>query len=95
MGVWHCLRNITVSSVGINPGLVHFLQNNRCNLALSLHSPFEEERRKLIPAENVYPFRELLEQMKSYEPVRKRRITVQYTLIGGINESEHHLNELS
>lgn len=88
-------RNITVSSVGINPGLVHFLKNNRCNLALSLHSPFEAERRSLIPAEKVYPFRELLAQMKSYEPARKRRITVQYTVIGDLNDSEHHLSELS
>jgi 23S rRNA (adenine2503-C2)-methyltransferase len=87
-------RNITVSTVGINPGLIHFLQNNRCNLALSLHSPFEKERMKLIPAEKVYPFRELLSHMKDYEPARKRRITVQYTLIGGLNDSDRHLLEL-
>jgi 23S rRNA (adenine2503-C2)-methyltransferase len=87
-------RNITVSTVGINPGLMHFLQHNRCNLALSLHSPFEEERQKLIPAENVYPFRELVGLMKTYEPKRKRRITVQYTLIHGLNDTDSHLDEL-
>jgi 23S rRNA (adenine2503-C2)-methyltransferase len=87
-------RNITVSTVGINPGLMNFLENNRCNLALSLHSPFEEERRMLIPAEKVYSFRELLSRMKSYKPARKRRITVQYTVIGGLNDSEKHLQEL-
>ncbi len=88
-------RYITVSTVGIQPGLNNFLENNRCNLALSLHSPFEEERRSLIPMEKVYPFRDLLREMKDFKPARKRRITVQYTIIGGVNDSDGHLNELA
>ena len=63
-------------------------------MALSLHSPFEEERKQLIPAEKVYPFRYLLKDMKSYKPVKRRRISIQYTLIGGVNDSENHLQEL-
>ena len=87
-------RYITVSTVGVQPGLHKFLENSRCNLALSLHSPFEDERRELIPMEKVYPFRDLLTEMKDFKPARKRRISVQYTLIGGVNDSERHLNEL-
>lgn len=87
-------RNITVSTVGVNPGLQQFLQDSRSNLALSLHSPFEEERRSLIPAEKVYPFRDLLADMKNFKAGKRRRISVQYTLIGGVNDSEAHVNEL-
>jgi 23S rRNA (adenine2503-C2)-methyltransferase len=87
-------RYITVSTVGVQPGLNDFLVNSRCNLALSLHSPYEEERKSLIPMEKVYPFRDLLAEMKDYKPARKRRISVQYTLIGGVNDSEGHLREL-
>ncbi len=87
-------RNITVSTVGVSPGLQNFLRDSRSNLALSLHSPFEDQRQTLIPAEKIYSFRNLLEDMKSFREVKRRRISVQYTLIGGVNDSDEHLAEL-
>ena len=48
-------RNVTVSTVGIMPGIDQFLQRSDCNLTLSLYSPFSEERKKMIPVENQYP----------------------------------------
>ena len=86
--------NITVSSVGITPAIIKFLENSDCNLALSLYSPFHEEREKVIPAENAYPVKEILNVMSRYPLKKKRRMTIAYVMISGINDSERHLEEL-
>ena len=86
--------NITVSSVGITPAIKDFLERSDCNLALSLYSPFHEERRKAIPAENVYPVKEILNIMSRYPMKRKRRMTLAYVMISGINDTDRHLEEL-
>ena len=49
---------VTVSTVGLIPAMREFLDSTRCHLAVSMHSPFEEERRRLMPVENVYPLKE-------------------------------------
>ncbi len=87
-------RNVTVSTVGITPGVKKFLEDSRCNLALSLCSPFEEERKALIPAEVKYPVKSILELLKDY-PVRKsRRFSLAYVMIQGLNDTDRHLSEL-
>jgi 23S rRNA (adenine2503-C2)-methyltransferase len=87
-------RNVTVSTVGITPGIVKFLADSRCNLALSLFSPFEEERKTLVPAEIKYPVKSIMKLLKDY-PVRKsRRLSLAYVMIQGLNDTDRHLNEL-
>ena len=87
-------RNVTVSTVGITPGIEKFLEDSRCNLALSLFSPFEEERKALIPAEVKYPVKSILELLKDY-PVRKsRRFSLAYVMIKDLNDTDRHLSEL-
>jgi 23S rRNA (adenine2503-C2)-methyltransferase len=87
-------RNVTVSTVGITPGIERFLEDSRCNLALSLFSPFSIERKAMIPAEVRYPVKNILELLKHY-PVRKdRRLSVAYVMIKGMNDTERHLSEL-
>jgi 23S rRNA (adenine2503-C2)-methyltransferase len=86
--------NITVSTVGIEPGVRQFLEKSGCNLTLSLFSPFPDERRRVIPAETKYPVKNIIELMKNY-PVRKnRRLSVAYVMIQGINDTDKHLSGL-
>jgi 23S rRNA (adenine2503-C2)-methyltransferase len=87
-------RNITVSTVGITPGVRKFMTKSDCNLTLSLFSPFSEERIKIIPVEKRYPVRTIIEIMKNF-PVRKnRRFSIAYVMIKGINDTSIHLEEL-
>lgn len=87
-------NRVTVSTVGVVPSVKRLLEETECNITLSLHSPFREERMEVIPAESRWPFAETLELLKSYDNRRKRRFTVAYVMIKGKNDSERHLEEL-
>jgi 23S rRNA (adenine2503-C2)-methyltransferase len=87
-------RNITVSTVGILPGVINFLQRSECNLTLSLYSPFPEERKLFVPVENKYPVRQIIETIKEFPKGKKRRFSVAYVMISGINDSDSHLKAL-
>jgi 23S rRNA (adenine2503-C2)-methyltransferase len=87
-------KHITVSTVGITPGIKRFLDESQCNLTLSLFSPFPEERRSILPAERKYPVNEIIEYLKRFTLVKKRRISLAYVMIAGINDSEDHLGSL-
>ena len=86
--------NITVSSVGITPAIKEFLEKSDCNLAMSLYSPFHEERKIVIPAENAYPVKEIINMMSHFPLKKKRRMTIAYVMISGINDTDRHLEEL-
>jgi 23S rRNA (adenine2503-C2)-methyltransferase len=86
--------NVTVSTVGITPGVKKFLEDSRCNLALSLFSPFEQERKALIPAEVKYPVKSILELLKDYPARKSRRFSLAYVMIQGLNDTDRHLSEL-
>jgi 23S rRNA (adenine2503-C2)-methyltransferase len=87
-------RNITVSTVGITPGIKIFLGSSECNLTLSLHSPFPEERKLIVPAEMRYPVYEIINIMKNYPIKKKRRLSVAYVMINQLNDSDNHLEGL-
>jgi|WetSurMetagenome_2_1015567.scaffolds.fasta_scaffold122152_2 23S rRNA (adenine2503-C2)-methyltransferase len=88
-------KNVTVSTVGIKPGIEKFLAESGCNLTLSLHSPFPEERQKFVPAEKKYPFYDLINLMKITKMKKGRRLSVAYVMISGVNDSDEHLAELT
>jgi 23S rRNA (adenine2503-C2)-methyltransferase len=87
-------KNITVSTVGIIPEVEQFLQRSGYNLVLSLYSPFREERRKAVPAETRHPAKQIIEMMKSFPAVKKRRLSVAYIMVKDINDTDQHLKEL-
>jgi 23S rRNA (adenine2503-C2)-methyltransferase len=87
-------RNITVSTVGIKPGIKKFLEKSACNLTLSLHSPFHEERQNVVPMESKYPAGDLISMMKDYRLKKGRRLSVAYVMIEGLNDSDKHLERL-
>jgi len=88
-------RRITVSTIGMIPAMKHFLENAQCHLAISLHSPFHEERRKLMPIENVYPVSEVIRELRSYDMGRQRRVSFEYIMFKGINDTPAHVKELA
>lgn len=87
-------RNITVSTAGIKEGIREFLARSECNLTLSLFSPFPEERRKFVPAENSNPANDIIELMKGITLLKKRRLSIAYVMISGLNDTDRHLEEL-
>lgn len=88
-------KRITVSTIGIIPGMKRFLEESQCHLAVSLHSPFEEERRRLMPIENVYSLHEVLDFLKSFDLSRQRRISFEYIMFRDINDTPRHVKELA
>ena len=87
-------RNVTISTVGITPGVEKFLQSSDCNLTLSLHSPFMEERKRAVPIEKQYPVQKIIEIMKNYPVNKKRRLSLAYLMIKDFNDSDCHLEAL-
>lgn len=88
-------KKITVSTVGIIPGMKQFIEHSRCQLALSLHSPFDEERAMLMPVENIYPLKEVIETIKSFSIEKRRNVSIEYILFKGLNDSDSHVNQLA
>ena len=86
---------ITVSTIGLVPALRTFLDATRCHLAVSLHSPFEEERRQLMPIENVHPISSVLEELRARRERGQRRVSFEYIVFGGLNDSPRHARELA
>lgn len=87
-------RNITISTVGITPGIIKFLEQSSCNLALSLYSPFPDERYRMVPAEKRYPANEIINLMRDQKANGKRRMSVAYMMISNANDSDKHLGAL-
>ncbi len=88
-------RRITVSTIGITPAMLKFLENCEAHLAISLHTPFDEERRKLMPIQQVYPLQEVLSEIRSWDFGRQRRVSFEYILFKNLNDTPAHVNELS
>ncbi|NSW93871.1 MAG: radical SAM protein [Bacteroidales bacterium] len=86
--------NITVSTVGITAEVENFLRSSECNLTLSLFSPFPDERILYIPAERNHPSGKILEIIRSFPARKRRRMSVAYVMIKGLNDTDSHLDGL-
>ncbi len=89
-------RHITVSTCGIIPKIQEFSKlPYQVNLAISLHAPNNEIRNQIMPINKVYKLEELIKILKEYIKITNRRVTFEYILLSGINDSREHANELS
>ncbi|MCE1201809.1 MAG: 23S rRNA (adenine(2503)-C(2))-methyltransferase RlmN [Bacteroidia bacterium] len=88
-------RRITVSTIGMIPAMKHFIEHSECHLAISLHSPFHDERRKLMPIENVYPAEEVIEVLRTFDLSRQRRISFEYIMFKDLNDTPRHVKGLT
>ena len=88
-------RRITVSTIGITPSLVEFLEKSEAHLAVSLHSPFDHERQMLMPIQQVYPIEEVLKEIRSWDFGRQRRVSFEYIMFKDLNDMPRHVDELA
>ena len=88
-------KRVTVSTVGILPGLKRFLNESECHLAISLHSPYHEERLSLIPVEKVYHIDSIINLLHDYDFSHQRRVSFEYIMFDGLNDTERHAKDLS
>jgi len=86
---------ITVSTVGIVDKMQHYLDSTRCHLAVSLHSPFDEERQAMMPVQKAHPIKEVLDIIRSFDFGRQRRVSFEYIVFKGLNDTQAHVKELS
>lgn len=83
-------KRITVSSVGLKDKLKRFLEESNCQVAISLHSPLHEQREQLMPAEKGMAIREVVDLLHNYDFAHQRRLTFEYIVFGGLNDSKAH-----
>lgn len=91
--VWSPKR-ITVSSVGLKDKLQRFLNESDCQVAISLHSPIHEQREKLMPAEKGMAIKDVVDLLRDYDFSHQRRLTFEYIVFGGLNDSQTHAREI-
>lgn len=87
-------RRITVSSVGLRTKLQRFIEESDCHLAISLHSPLPLQRQQLMPAERAFSIKDIVELLKNYDWSHQRRVSFEYIVFGGTNDTISHAKEL-
>ncbi|MCC8096745.1 MAG: 23S rRNA (adenine(2503)-C(2))-methyltransferase RlmN [Tannerellaceae bacterium] len=88
-------KRITVSTIGVPKGLKRFLEESDCHLAVSLHFPYAQERLSLMPVEKAFPARESLDLIRQYDFSHQRRISFEYIVFKGLNDSPAHAKALA
>lgn len=88
-------KRITVSTIGILPAIRKFLAQSSCNLAISLHSPYNTEREKLLAVEKAHPASAIIEEIRNTEINRYRKISFEYIMFKGLNDTPHHATDLA
>lgn len=86
---------ITVSTIGVLPQLREFLDRTRVHLAVSLHNPFPAGRLAIMPAEKAFPVENVISLLKEYDFTRQRRVSFEYIVFRGINDTPAHVHELA
>ncbi|MEZ5542792.1 MAG: 23S rRNA (adenine(2503)-C(2))-methyltransferase RlmN [Pseudomonadota bacterium] len=87
-------RRITLSTAGIVPALHQLREDCDVSLAVSLHAPTDALRDELVPLNRKYPIAELLAACRAYVGEGRRRVTFEYVLLDGVNDTDRHAREL-
>ena len=87
-------KRITLSTIGVLPNLKRYLEESRCHLAVSLHNPFPEERLQMMPVQKAWPLEEVINLIKQYDFTGQRRVSFEYTIFDGWNNTPRHAKEL-
>ena len=86
---------ITVSTAGVVPGLRRLLDESRVHVAVSLHNPFPEQRAEIMPVERAFPVRDVVSLLRRYDFGGQRRVSFEYIVLAGMNDSPAHVKELA
>lgn len=87
-------KRITVSSIGKLRELQKLLNDTKVHVAISIHSPYPEERAELMPVEKAYHIKDVIELLKGYDFSHQRRLSFEYIVFKGVNDSPRHCHEL-
>lgn len=87
-------HRITVSTVGVIPGMIQFIKETDCHLAVSLHNPIPGERVNIMPMEKKYSIEDVIAELKKYDWDHQRRISFEYIVFEGINDTQRHATAL-
>ena len=87
-------KRITLSTIGVLPKLKQYLEESKCHLAVSLHNPFPEEREELMPVQKAWSITEVVRLIKQYDFTGQRRVSFEYTIFSGWNDSPRHADGL-
>lgn len=85
---------ITLSTAGVARHLAEFLDKTKVHLAVSLHNPFHDQRAEIMPIENAYPIHEVCDILRRYDFTGQRRVSFEYIVMEGLNDSPAHIKEL-
>lgn len=88
-------KHITVSTVGVTPVIQQFIDDDLGMLAISLHGTTEEQRQKIMPINQKYPLEELMAVCRNLRLKGRKRITIEYLLIDGINDADEDARRLA
>ena len=87
-------QRVTVSTIGQMQHLKDFLDKSQCHLAISIHSPFAQERAGLMPVERAYPIEKVLDMLRQYDFSHQRHLTFEYIVFKGLNDDARHAHAL-
>ncbi len=87
-------KRITVSTIGHLPQLPRLLEEQQCHVAISIHSPFPEERLSLMPVQKAYPIDDVLALLRKYDFSHQRHLTFEYIVFAGLNDDAVHARAL-
>jgi 23S rRNA (adenine2503-C2)-methyltransferase len=74
--------------------MIDFLGKCEAHLAVSLHTPFDEERKRLMPLQVAYPISDVISEIRKWDFSRQRRVSFEYIMFRNLNDSEKHVREL-
>lgn len=86
---------VTLSTAGVAPQLRRFLDSSKVHLAVSLHNPFPDERAEIMPVEKAWPIARVVDILREYDFTHQRRVSFEYIVMSGLNDSPRHIRELS
>lgn len=87
-------KRITVSTIGVLPNLRRYLDECKCHLAVSLHDPFGPERLSVMPVQGAWPIKDVIDLIKQYDFTGQRRVSFEYTMFAGFNDTKAHADAL-
>lgn len=88
-------RRITVSTIGVVPNMIRFIENCEAHLAISLHNPFTDERSELMPSEKAFGVDSIISTLRKYDWSHQRRVSFEYTMFDKINDSNRHIKGIA
>ena len=87
-------KRITLSTIGVLPNLKRYLDECKCHLAGSLHDPFGPERLSVMPVQGAWPLQDVIDLIKQYDFSGQRRVSFEYTMFAGFNDTKTHADAL-